>query len=106
MPQENYSQSTKCTHDARACDAEDLCSDEGLPFMVCHLSLFSGGGASSESSSANLYGSLVSSPQVYRDLHGRQGIYFIFPDVSIRTRGHFQIRVSLIRLPRYVEACS
>lgn len=80
--------------------------------MICHLSLFRGDesgplNSTSGSSVTNqphdlLYGSLVSSPQVYRDLHGRQGIYFLFPDVSIRTRGQFQMRISLIRLPRYV----
>lgn len=49
-----------------------------------------------------LYGNLVSSPHILRNLQGRQGIYFLFPDVSIRCRGRFLLNVTLIRLPGQV----
>ena len=47
-----------------------------------------------------LYGNLVSSPHLLRNLQGRRGIYFMFPDVAVRQRGRFQLKVTLIRLPR------
>lgn len=76
-------------------------------FLVAHLSLIPvpGSGAHSPAQTklldptSQLYGSLVSSPQTFRDLHGRQGTYFLFPDVSIRIRGRFQLSVTLIELP-------
>ncbi|KAH7890725.1 velvet factor-domain-containing protein, partial [Phlebopus sp. FC_14] len=79
-----------------------------LPFLVAHLSLFSDDGSrpldmeSSPSGNAPrrrlLYGNLVSSPQKLRDLQGRLGLYFLFPDVSIRWRGRFQLGISLLRI--------
>ncbi|KIJ20832.1 hypothetical protein PAXINDRAFT_165674 [Paxillus involutus ATCC 200175] len=79
-----------------------------LPFLVAHLSLFSDDGlrpldmGSSPNGEAPprrlLYGNLVSSPQKLRDLQGRLGLYFLFPDVSIRWRGRFQLGVSLLRI--------
>lgn len=77
-------------------------------FLIAHLSLLSvpEGGAHPSTqtkppdSTNQLYGSLVSSPQTFRDLHGRQGTYFLFPDVSVRTRGRFQLGITLIELPR------
>jgi len=77
-------------------------------FLIAHLSLIPVPEGEAHSSStrtklldhtSQLYGSLVSSPQTFRDLHGRQGTYFLFPDVSIRIRGRFQLRVTLIELP-------
>lgn len=52
-------------------------------------------------SQQRLYGNLVSSPHTLRNLQGRLGIYFLFPDVSIRWRGRFQLSVTLMRIPRY-----
>lgn len=79
-----------------------------LPFLIAHLSLFSDDGmrpldmGSSPTGDTPprrlLYGNLVSSPQKLRDLSGRLGLYFLFPDVSIRWRGRFQLGVSLLRL--------
>ncbi|KIJ62049.1 hypothetical protein HYDPIDRAFT_115224 [Hydnomerulius pinastri MD-312] len=79
-----------------------------LPFLIAHLSLFSDDGSrpldmgSSPSGEAPprrlLYGNLVSSPQKLRDLQGRLGLYFLFPDVSIRWRGRFQLGISLLRI--------
>ena len=38
-----------------------------------------------------LYGNLVSSPHVLRNLQGRRGVYFMYPDVGVRQRGRFQL---------------
>ncbi|KAG8754258.1 hypothetical protein FRC14_005239 [Serendipita sp. 396] len=45
-----------------------------------------------------LYGSLVSSPYSLVDLSGQRGLFFIFPDVSVRVEGKFRLGVSLTRL--------
>lgn len=82
-------------------------------FLVAHLSLIpvpeSGAHSPTRTKlldpTSQLYGSLVSSPQTFRDLHGRQGTYFLFPDVSIRIRGRFQLSVTLIELPGSVLKC-
>lgn len=47
-----------------------------------------------------LYGQLVSSPHLLRNLQGRRGVYFMYPDVGVRQRGRFQLKVTLMRLPR------
>lgn len=78
-----------------------------MSFLIAHLSLIPGVESGAHSSTLTkqldptnqLYGSLVSSPQTFRDLHGRQGTYFLFPDVSVRIRGRFQLGVTLIELP-------
>ncbi|KAL4245237.1 hypothetical protein ABKN59_010171 [Abortiporus biennis] len=46
-----------------------------------------------------LYGNLVSSPHILLNLHGRQGVYFLFPDVSIRYQGRYLLSVTLLKLP-------
>ncbi|OAX39799.1 hypothetical protein K503DRAFT_738707 [Rhizopogon vinicolor AM-OR11-026] len=79
-----------------------------LPFLIAHLSLFTDDGSrpldmgTSPSGEAPprrlLYGNLVSSPQKLRDLQGRLGLYFLFPDASIRWRGRFQLGISLLRI--------
>ena len=80
-------------------------------FLIAHLSLIpvpeTGVRSSTQTKSLDptnqLYGSLVSSPQTFRDLHGRQGTYFLFPDVSIRISGRFRLGVTLIELPGSVS---
>ncbi|KAJ8585988.1 hypothetical protein M405DRAFT_796118 [Rhizopogon salebrosus TDB-379] len=79
-----------------------------LPFLIAHLSLFTDDGSrpldmgTSPNGEAPprrlLYGNLVSSPQKLRDLQGRLGLYFLFPDASIRWRGRFQLGISLLRI--------
>ncbi|KAG1746679.1 velvet factor-domain-containing protein [Suillus paluster] len=79
-----------------------------LPFLIAHLSLFTDDGSrpldmgSSPNGEAPprrlLYGNLVSSPHQLRDLQGRLGLYFLFPDASIRWRGRFQLGISLLRI--------
>jgi len=49
-----------------------------------------------------LYGNLVSSVDQLEDLQGNLGLFFLFPDVSIRWRGRFQLGVSLLRISRRV----
>ncbi|KAH9939136.1 velvet factor [Amylocystis lapponica] len=86
----------------------DVTEDSELPFLIAQLTLFTGDGtmsldvasASGEQSLPKrlLYGSLVSSTHVLWNLRGKQGVYFLFPDVSIRWRGRYQLGVTLIRL--------
>ncbi|KAI0794021.1 velvet factor-domain-containing protein, partial [Fomes fomentarius] len=82
-----------------------------LPFLVAQLSLLTSDGSApmdyvTDGEGRNqrerlLYGNLVSSPHLLRNLQGRRGVYFVFPDVSIRQRGRYQLKVTLIRLPRF-----
>ncbi|KLO17963.1 hypothetical protein SCHPADRAFT_820573 [Schizopora paradoxa] len=84
--------------------------DTELPFLVAHLSLCSEDGTPLDmdfpglqpAQSRLLYGTLVSSAQTLRNLQGSVGSYFIFPDVSVRQRGRYALRISLMRLPRQV----
>ena len=86
-------------------------SDPELPFLVAQLSLLSGDGKTSldiacaptaqSSPQRLLYGGLVSSTHIFRNLQGARGVYFLFPDVSVRWSGRFQIKVSLIALPKH-----
>ncbi|KAH8071798.1 velvet factor, partial [Cristinia sonorae] len=87
--------------------AVDIPDESELPFLVAQLSLYSADGTTPVDLSADgahaspermLYGSLVSSPHILKNLQGRQGVYFLFPDVSIRWRGRFQLSVTLIKL--------
>jgi hypothetical protein len=86
-------------------------SDASFPFLVCHLSLSvldglpaspMSPGATSASSSAQrlLYGTLVSSPHRLRNLEGKPGVYFLFPDVSVRERGRYRLGVTLVNVMR------
>ncbi|KII85811.1 hypothetical protein PLICRDRAFT_178127 [Plicaturopsis crispa FD-325 SS-3] len=80
------------------------------PFLLAHLALLSADGmtqvdmGSSPGGTAPprrlLYGNLVSSPHRLRDLHNKQGLFFLFPDVSIRWRGQYRLEISLVRLSR------
>ncbi|EJD07564.1 uncharacterized protein FOMMEDRAFT_130722 [Fomitiporia mediterranea MF3/22] len=76
-----------------------------LPYLIAHLSLCTesghplDGGVPGAPSQHVLYGTLVSSAQVLRNLRGRVAPYFIFPDVSIRQRGRYTLHISLVRLP-------
>lgn len=48
-----------------------------------------------------LYGNLVSVVEQLEDLQGNKGLYFLFPDVSIRWRGRYQLGVTLSRISKY-----
>lgn len=100
-----------------------------LPFLVAQLALYSADGLNnvdlphphpqSQSHGQNtahsrnrsgdgqldqqmLYGSLVASPQFLRNYQGKQGVYFLFPDVSIRWKGQYRLGVSLLKIPGQV----
>jgi hypothetical protein len=45
-----------------------------------------------------LYGNLVSSVDQLEDLQGNMGLFFLFPDVSVRWRGQYQLGITLSRL--------
>ena len=45
-----------------------------------------------------LYGTLVASPTEMRDERGSKGIYFCFPDVSVRYDGRFMLCATLLRI--------
>jgi len=47
-----------------------------------------------------LYGHLVSTVEQLEDLQGNMGLFFLFPDVSIRSRGRYQLGVTLTRITR------
>ncbi|KAG5652045.1 hypothetical protein H0H81_006495 [Sphagnurus paluster] len=80
-----------------------------LPFLIAHLSLFSDDGMTALDMGSTigtdrtpplLYGNLVSSIDQLEDLQGNLGLFFVFPDVSIRWRGRFQIGITVVRISR------
>jgi len=85
-------------------------SDLEHPYLICHLSLHSADGMTPldpvPSSNTHfppdrlLYGNLVSSPHHLRNLEGRAGVYFLFPDVSVRLQGRYVLQLTLMRLSR------
>ncbi|KAA1468771.1 hypothetical protein DENSPDRAFT_772004, partial [Dentipellis sp. KUC8613] len=87
-------------------------SQPELPFLISHLSLYTGDGAQALDVASSpgtqfppdrlLYGNLVSSPHHLRNLQGRPGVYFLFPDVSVRMQGRYSLRVTLMRLTGHV----
>ncbi|KAG2200187.1 hypothetical protein INT47_009825 [Mucor saturninus] len=75
------------------------------PFFVLHVTLWSADGTEERNIISNppkctrvLMGSLVSSPSLLKNPEGDQGLYFAFPDLSIRTEGQYTLRFSLIKL--------
>ncbi|KAF9258897.1 hypothetical protein L218DRAFT_705116 [Marasmius fiardii PR-910] len=78
-----------------------------LPFLIAHLSLYSENGRTRIDSGSSvpmgpdgpiLYGNLVSSVAQLEDLQGNKGLFFIFPDASVRWRGRYQLGVTLLRI--------
>lgn len=76
-----------------------------LPFLVCHLTLQTPDGqdamaieSPTEGTVAMLYGSLATTPSEMLDQAGASGIYFAFPDVSVRYPGRFRLQASLLRI--------
>ncbi|CDH55318.1 velvet factor [Lichtheimia corymbifera JMRC:FSU:9682] len=75
------------------------------PFFVLHVTLWSADRVEERNIISNppkctrvLMGSLVSSPSLLKDPSGEQGLYFAFPDLSIRTEGRYTLRFSLMKL--------
>ncbi|RUS29076.1 velvet factor-domain-containing protein [Jimgerdemannia flammicorona] len=75
------------------------------PFFVLHVTLWSDDGTDERNIISNppkctrvLMGSLVSSPSLLKNPEGEQGLYFAFPDLSIRTEGRYTLKFSLMKL--------
>ncbi|TDL23667.1 hypothetical protein BD410DRAFT_144806 [Rickenella mellea] len=88
-------------------DGTPIGAEDEAPFLVAHLSLFSADGNRALDSYRHptpqvrlLYGTLVSSLQCYKNLQHQSVYYFIFPDVSIRSRGQYRLQITLLRLSR------
>ncbi|ODN95745.1 hypothetical protein L198_04363 [Cryptococcus wingfieldii CBS 7118] len=45
-----------------------------------------------------LYGTLVAAPAEMDDMTGGEGVYFVFPDVSVRFVGRFRLKAMLMRI--------
>ncbi|ORZ10743.1 velvet factor-domain-containing protein [Absidia repens] len=76
-----------------------------IPFFVLHVTLWSADRNEERNIISNppkctrvLMGSLVSSPSLLKNPDGEQGLYFAFPDLSIRTEGRYTLRFSLMKL--------
>ncbi|KAI7901618.1 velvet factor-domain-containing protein [Cokeromyces recurvatus] len=76
-----------------------------IPFFVLHVTLWSDDRSEERNIISNppkctrvLMGSLVSSPSLLKNPQGEQGLYFAFPDLSIRTEGRYTLRFSLMKL--------
>ena len=81
-----------------------------MPFLVAHLSLYNGEGTASVDNGSYigtekppiLYGHLVSTVEQLEDVQGNVGLFLLFPDVSIRTHGRYQLGISLTRITKFV----
>lgn len=84
-----------------------------LPFLVCHLTLElpSGedatlaltpstgeAGGKSPEGVRMLYGTLIAAPAEMEDQEGGNGVYFAFPDVTVRYKGRFRSRATVMRI--------
>lgn len=45
-----------------------------------------------------IYGTLVASPIEMEDMTGAVGVYFCYPDVSIRYDGQWKLQATLLRI--------
>lgn len=95
-------------HDDQVID-DPKCRSLQTPFFVLHVTLWSADRTQERNIISNppkctrvLMGSLVSSPSLLKNPQGEQGLYFAFPDLSIRTEGQYTLRFSLIKLIRWV----
>jgi len=91
----------------------ETCRYDELPFLVCHLTLQTPDGqdamaveSPTEGTVAMLYGSLATTPSEMLDQAGASGIYFAFPDISVRYPGRFRLQASLLRITGWVERSS
>lgn len=79
-------------------------SYDELAFLVCSVSLEmpEGGEAmmvdSPDGLVSMLYGTLVVGAAEMQDRAGASGVYFAFPDVSVRYVGRFRLRVNVMRI--------
>ncbi|BGP21820.1 velvet factor family protein [Rhodotorula toruloides] len=52
----------------------------------------------------NLIGTLHTNANKLRDLDGEMGLYFVLPDLSVRTEGAFRLRLRLVDLRQSMHA--
>lgn len=80
-----------------------------MPFLTAHVGLYNESatdpvdiaqGPSSSDPERMLYGTLVSSLHHLKDTSNQPGMFFIFPDVSVRRRGTYTLLVNLLRLTK------
>jgi hypothetical protein len=80
-----------------------------LPYLVCHLTLLTTTGDDATmviapeppdqgSAVAMVYGTLIASPTQMENMEGMTGVYFCFPDVSVRYDGRFKLHATLLRI--------
>ena len=91
----------------RAANCHVYYREAELPFLIGHLSLYSEDGTKSldmgsqigkANQATTLYGNLVSSVEVFEDLQGKPGLFLVFPDVSVRWAGRYQLGITLTRI--------
>jgi hypothetical protein len=82
------------------------CNELESPFYVLHASLWSEDMQTQYDLIEGVFpytmrilvGCLVSSPSILKNLQNQKGIYFAFPDLSVRMTGKYRLRFSLIHL--------
>ncbi|WWC64106.1 uncharacterized protein I303_106713 [Kwoniella dejecticola CBS 10117] len=86
-------------------DGDLIIPYDELPFLICHLSLQTPEEEdaamiiSPEGEQVSmLYGTLVAAPAEMNDTSNAPGIYFVFPDVSVRYVGRFRLHALLMRI--------
>ncbi|KUI59555.1 hypothetical protein VP1G_06783 [Cytospora mali] len=84
---------------------EEISKKLRLPSYVVHCSIWSEDGEEEMSGMPDDYtrqkrlmGSLVASPFVGFDEHGKEGCFFCFPDISCRTPGRYRLKFVLVVL--------
>ncbi|KAJ7930339.1 velvet factor, partial [Mycena leptocephala] len=83
----------------RDMNGNSIVPQEELPFLIAHLSLFTENGMT-QTDTRNFIKrvNLASSVDHLEDTNSNMGLFFVFPDVSIRWRGRFQLGVTLIMI--------
>lgn len=73
--------------------------------MICHLTLETPAGETAAQVKISetevvpmLYGTLITTPKQMLDTAGAPGVYFCFPDVSVRFPGRFRLKAYVTRL--------
>ncbi|WVQ81504.1 hypothetical protein IAT38_003628 [Cryptococcus sp. DSM 104549] len=86
-------------------DGELIIPYDELPFLVVHLFLKTPDGDDAAmvmspqgERVSMLYGTLVAAPAEMDDQTGAPGVYFAFPDVSVRYVGRFRLQAVLMRI--------
>ncbi|WOO83498.1 Spore development regulator RYP2 [Vanrija pseudolonga] len=80
-------------------------TEEELSNMICHLTLETPAGETAAQVKISdtevvpmLYGTLITTPKQMLDTAGAPGVYFCFPDVSVRFPGRFRLKAYVTRL--------